>query len=107
MNAFDTNVAVHAANTSSPSHPQAREFLQQWGGRRDVVVCELMLVESAPVMAGGWPRVKGSNFAFRHIIDLRLALTLRHHGVTRFATTNTKNFQDAGFDEVWNPLRTD
>jgi len=40
-------------------------------------------------------------FAFRRIIDLRLALTLRHHGVTEFATANEKDFQSVGFNRVW------
>ncbi|NJK91406.1 MAG: type II toxin-antitoxin system VapC family toxin [Blastochloris sp.] len=41
---------------------------------------------------------------FRHIIDARLAFTLRHHGVTHFATANTKHFESFGFERVWNPL---
>lgn len=41
---------------------------------------------------------------FRDIIDTRFALTLRHHGVTRFATANVKHFQGFGSTEVWNPL---
>ena len=38
------------------------------------------------------------------IIDARLALTLRHHGVTAFATANAKHFRGFGFAKVWNPL---
>lgn len=38
------------------------------------------------------------------IIDARLGLTLRHHGVTQLATANTKDFQEFGFQRVWNPL---
>jgi len=34
---------------------------------------------------------------FRQIIDARIALTLRHYGVTRFATANVKNFKNFGF----------
>ena len=41
---------------------------------------------------------------FRQIIDARLAVTLRHHGVTKFATANVKDFQSFGFEKVWNPL---
>jgi len=37
-------------------------------------------------------------------IDIRLALTLQHHGVTDFATVNTSDFCDVGFRRVWNPL---
>lgn len=49
--------------------------------------------------AAGLPR-----FARRRIYDARLALTLRHHGVTEFATANVKDFQSFGFSRVWNPL---
>ena len=38
------------------------------------------------------------------IYDIRLALTLRHHGVTDFATRNVKDFQGFGFKKVWDPL---
>lgn len=40
----------------------------------------------------------------RSIFDARLALTLRHHGVSRFATGNVKHFGGYGFEKVWNPL---
>jgi len=49
-----------------------------------------------------WEWAAKTEAGFREIIDARLALTLRHHGVTRFATA--KHFQDFGFTEVWNPL---
>jgi toxin-antitoxin system PIN domain toxin len=64
------------------------------------------LIESAPVMADTWPWTQRKNFAFRRIIDIRLALTLRHAGVTDFATANTKDFQGVGFRKIWNPLKT-
>ena len=38
------------------------------------------------------------------IYDIRLALTLRHHNVTDFATRNVKDFQGFGFKKVWDPL---
>lgn len=62
------------------------------------------LIEDAPVMADVWPLAATTGFAFRRIIDARLAKTLLHHGVTRFATTNVKDFQGWGFEKVWNPL---
>lgn len=62
------------------------------------------VVESAPVMDAVWQMALESNFAFRRIIDLRLGLTLKHHGVSCFATTNRRDFQGLGFAEVWNPL---
>ena len=141
MLSFDTNIAVHAANTASPMHSAAIGFLTSLAKRKDVAVCELvlvelylklrndkifskplsaaraaavcqsyrnnrswMLIESAPVMAEVWEHAAKQQFAFRRIIDLRLGLTLRHHGVTEFATTNTKDFRNLGFSELWNPL---
>lgn len=62
------------------------------------------LIENAPVMAEVWERVKEKQFARRRLYDLRLALTLRHHGVTVFCTTNPKDFANCGFDKVINPL---
>lgn len=41
---------------------------------------------------------------YRRIFDIRLALTLRHHGVTEFATANPKDFEGFDFQRVWNPL---
>lgn len=37
---------------------------------------------------------------FRQIIDARIAFTLIHFGVTRFATLNVKHFVSFGFAEV-------
>ena len=62
------------------------------------------LVENAPVMDGAWEQAIRDPFARRKIIDVRLALTLRHHGVTEFATVNGDDFRDLGFHRVWNPL---
>ena len=50
----------------------------------------------------GWAAKTGAGF--RHIIDARLALTLRHHGVTHFATANVGHFEEFGFERVWSPL---
>ena len=60
-------------------------------------------VECAPVMGAVWQRAGSPEFARRKIIDTRLALTLRHHGVTEFATANTRHFDGFGFSRVWNP----
>lgn len=38
-----------------------------------------------------WPAAAAPRFARRRIYDARLALTLRHHGVTELATTNVKD----------------
>ena len=141
LTSFDTNIAVYAANGASPWHEAAKRFLISLALRKDVAVCELVLVElylklrndkifqrplSAPqaaavcrtyrknrawtlieggaVMEEVWTQAAESGFAFRRIIDLRLAQTLRHHGVTDFATSNEKDFAGQGFDRVWNPL---
>jgi toxin-antitoxin system PIN domain toxin len=144
MLSFDTNIAVYAANTASAFHAAAKQFLESLSARRDVAVCELMLVElylklrnekifprplnaadaaavcqryrrncawllieSAPVMGELWERARQTDFAFRRIVDLRLGLTLKHHGVTEFATSNERDFLDVGFARVWNPLSSD
>ena len=51
-----------------------------------------------------WNGAAEQEAGFRQIIDARLAVTLRHHGVTKFATANVKDFQSFGFEKVWNPL---
>ena len=61
-------------------------------------------VENAPVMNEVWKLAATKNFARRRLFDVRLALTLQHHGVTEFATANVKDFQKLGFNKVWNPL---
>jgi uncharacterized protein len=50
-----------------------------------------------------WKKASHST-AYRRVFDIRLALTLRHHGVGEFATANTKDFGGFGFQRVWNPL---
>ena len=45
MLGIDTNVAVHAVNTASSLHRRAYDFVASLGPRRDVAICELMLVE--------------------------------------------------------------
>jgi hypothetical protein len=51
-----------------------------------------------------WQWAEKTNRGHRGIIDARIGLTLRHHGVTHFATANAKDFEGLGFDRVWNPL---
>jgi len=65
------------------------------------------LVENAPVMASVWEQANRPGFPRRRIFDLRLALTLQHHGVTDLATANTRDFQDLGLNRVWNPFLTE
>lgn len=141
MLSFDTNLLVYSANADAPQCNPARSFLATLQDRRDVAVCELVLVEVylkirnprilkkpfeaaeaarfceafrqnpnwtvleyAPVMSEVWRRARKQDFAVRRIIDVRLGLTLRHHGVTEFATTNEKDFSECGFNRLWNPL---
>ena len=56
------------------------------------------------VMSRLWELASHADFPYKRIYDARLALTLRHHGVTEFATRNVKDFQGFGFKRVWNPL---
>lgn len=51
-----------------------------------------------------WQHAAAPDFAYRRIYDARLALSLRAHGVTEFATANVKDFDGLGFTRVWNPL---
>ena len=55
------------------------------------------------LMAGVWNLAAQPAFARRKIYDVRFALTLRHHGVTEFATRNLSDFRDFGFKRVWDP----
>lgn len=52
-----------------------------------------------------WNWAIATRAGFRQIIDARIAFTLLHNGVTRFATANVKHFSGFGFVEVWNPLK--
>lgn len=56
------------------------------------------------LMSELWRRAAVPESPRRRIYDTRLALALRHHGVTEFATRNTRDFQDFGFSRVWDPL---
>jgi toxin-antitoxin system PIN domain toxin len=76
---------------------------------RDVVAAYLdapnvSRIENANVMDEVWELAGDRDFARRRIFDARLALTLRHGGVTHFLTTNVKDFEGWGFEKVWNPL---
>jgi len=62
-------------------------------------------IDYEPVVSKGlWQWAQSSTAGFRRIIDARLALTLKHHGVKEFATANVKDFEEFGFDRVWNPV---
>lgn len=56
------------------------------------------------VMEEVWRRAAKPGAGRRVIFDARLALTLRHHAITEFATRNETHFSGFGFTRVWNPL---
>ena len=51
-----------------------------------------------------YPFWKNSAFPPRNIFDLKLAITLKSHGVKGFYTRNTKDFTDLDFFTLYNPL---
>lgn len=62
------------------------------------------LIENAPVMDKVWAVAGRPNVARRAVFDARIALTLRHHGVTELATRNTADFEGFGFTRLINPI---
>jgi toxin-antitoxin system PIN domain toxin len=137
----DTNILLYSLNADCAEHQRARAFMSELGTARDVVLCELVLVElylllrspavlarplaapaavalcqgyrsnprwrlveCAPVMTQVWDLAVERSASRRRIIDVRLALTLKHHGVTQLATRNLADFQGLGFERVWDPL---
>jgi toxin-antitoxin system PIN domain toxin len=60
--------------------------------------------DTATVMDEVWRWAAQPNIGRRVVFDARLALTLRHHGVTEFATRNDSHFASFSFSRVWNPL---
>jgi toxin-antitoxin system PIN domain toxin len=59
---------------------------------------------NSTIMEDLWRMAAQPNIGRRVIFDSRLALTLRYHGVTDFATCNESHFGGFGFNRVWNPL---
>ena len=51
-----------------------------------------------------WTFAGRPGFARRRLFDVRLGLTLRHHGVCELATRNIDDFAELGFDRVWDPI---
>lgn len=62
------------------------------------------LIENAPIMEKVWSIAQRPGIARRALFDARIALTLRHHGVTEFATRNTADFEPYGFTQLINPI---
>jgi hypothetical protein len=52
-----------------------------------------------------WEHSSTESFAYRKIYDVRLAKTLQHNGVTRFATRNLRDFKNLGFKQLWDPFK--
>ena len=64
------------------------------------------LVDHDPdVMDEVWRRAAARTFARTRIFDIRFALGLLRHGVTRLATRNVRDFARLGFEDVFDPLR--
>lgn len=51
-----------------------------------------------------WQKARAPGFAFRRLFDVRSALSMIAQGVTELATVNVKDFDELGFQRVWNPL---
>lgn len=75
----DSNIFFHAANRGSPYNGTA-------------------------VADNLWRWAEKTRAGFRQLVDARLALALRYHGVLQLATQHVRDFQGFGFKAVWNPL---
>lgn len=94
---------VALRNPLLQKHPMsaaaAAEFIQRLRSNRSWRVLDY----PGGLMESVWTKATSDDFARTRIYDARLALTLRHFGVKRFATRNVKHFQGYGFDEVFDP----
>lgn len=61
-------------------------------------------LESRSLHDALWKKAAAKMFAFRRLYDVRTALTMAAQGVTEFATMNVRDFENVGFQRVWNPL---
>jgi toxin-antitoxin system PIN domain toxin len=62
------------------------------------------VVPGQGIMDRVWQQAAAPGFACRRLFDARLAAVLKHHGVSEFATRNSRDFQGLGFTRVWDPL---
>jgi predicted nucleic acid-binding protein len=90
------NPAVMAKSISSK---QARDLVTAYWS-----IPNVLRVENSNIMNEVWRLAGERDFARRRVFYARLGLTLRHAGVTQFATANVKDFEGLGFEKVWNPL---
>lgn len=87
-------------------------FVKPYSAREAAAYCQAMKQNplwrcvdyDAKVSARLWKWAAATKAGFRQIIDARLALTLRFHGVTKLATANVKDFKSFDFEHVWDPL---
>jgi|ERR1035437_649003 toxin-antitoxin system PIN domain toxin len=88
-------------------------FVKPYTAREAAAYCQAMKQNplwrcvdyDAKVSTRLWQWAAETKAGFRQIIDARLAVTLRFHGVTKLATANVKDFKSFDFERVWNPLR--
>jgi len=116
MISFDTNLLLYSLNRDCAEYADARAFFASLPTAPAAVAVIQTLRQhptwslidypgdTASVMEEVWLRAAQPNVGRRVIFDARLALTLRHHGVTEFATRNDSHFAGFGFAHVWNPL---
>ena len=81
------------------SAPEAAAICMSWRSNP-----RWALIENAPIMDKLWHIAKRPNTSRRALFDARIALTLRHHGVTDWATRNVSDFQGFGFVQLINPI---
>ena len=94
MISFDTNLLLYSLNQDCAEYGDARAFFASLPtAPGTVVICDEV-----------WRLAAQPNIGRRVVFDARLALTLRHHGVTEFATRNDSHFTGFGFSHLWNPL---
>ncbi len=65
------------------------------------------VVNGSNIMKQVWKHATRRNFAYRRIFDVRLALTLQHNGVNKFATRNKRDFASLDFELIWDPFTED
>lgn len=53
MKSLDTNLLFAACNSKAEGHEAGRELLIQWSKEKDVVICELVLVELYNLLRNG------------------------------------------------------
>lgn len=90
------NPAVLAAPLNAPD---AAAICQAYRGNPRWAV-----IENAPVMDKLWIIAQQPDTPRRSVFDARIALTLRHHGITDFATRNVPDFKGYGFTNLINPI---